>query len=247
MLKSIIKELFHSMGYEITQKRLFPVVSQEVSGFSMAEGLKRSRGRNIDIASVIDVGASDGRWSEGCMVHYPHARYLLIEAQQAHEEGLRAFKTRYAKADYIIAAAGSQQGEIYFDNSDLWGGLAMEEATSDNLIKVPVTSIDHEVAQRKLQPPYLIKLDTHGYEVPILEGARETLRHTNLIVMEVYNFQIAKNSLRFWEMCAYMEKLGFLPIDMADFTHRKKDNSFWQMDIFFARSDRPEFSFKDYA
>lgn len=235
------------MGYEISPKRLFPIVGYEVSGFSMADGLKRSHGRNIDIASVIDVGASDGRWSESCIVHYPQARYLLIEAQQAHEEGLRAFKTRYTKADYIIAAAGNRQGEIYFNSSDLWGGLAMEEATSDNLIKVPVTSIDHEVAQRKLQPPYLIKLDTHGYEVPILEGAKETLKQTNLVIMEVYNFQIAKNSLRFWEMCAYMEKLGFLPIDMSDFTHRKKDNSFWQMDIFFARSDRPEFSFKDYA
>lgn len=235
------------MGYEISQKRLFPVITHEVSDFSTSEGLRRSLSRNTQIASVIDVGASDGRWSESCMVHYPQAHYLLIEAQQAHEEGLQAFKARYSKTDYVIAAAGNKQGEIYFDNSDLWGGLAIEEATTGHLIRVPVTTIDHEVAQRKLSPPYLIKLDTHGYEVPILEGAKETLKQTNLVIMEVYNFQIAKDSLRFWEMCAYMEKLGFLPIDLVDLMSRKKDNGFWQMDIFFTRKDRPEFSYNGYV
>lgn len=122
----------------------------------------------------------------------------------------------------------------------------MEEATTDSFIKVPVTTIDYEVAQRKLSPPYLIKLDTHGCEVPILEGARETLKRANIVIIETYNFQIAKDSLRFWEMCNYMYSLGFLPIDMVDFMHRKKDNAFWQMDTFFIRKDRPEFQSNDY-
>ncbi|MDW8302852.1 MAG: FkbM family methyltransferase [Bacteroidia bacterium] len=210
--------------------------------------MKRSANRGIEIASVIDVGASDGRWSEICMVYYPEAKYLLIEAQQAHEEGLKVFKARYPKTVYVIAAAGNKQGEIYFDNSSLWGGVAMEEAAeSANIIKVPVTTIDWEVSQQKLNPPYLIKLDTHGYEIPILEGAKETLKKTNLVVMEVYNFPIAKNSLRFWEMCSYMEKLGFLPLDIVDFMNRKKDGAFWQMDIFFVRKDRPEFRYQNYA
>jgi len=77
--------------------------------------------------------------------------------------------------------------------------------------------------------------------VPILEGARQTLKEANAVIIETYNFQIAKDSLRFWEMCSYMENLGFLPIDMADFMHRKKDGAFWQMDTFL--SERIDLNF----
>ena len=49
------------------------------------------------------------------------------------------------------------------------------------------TTIDHEIGASSLPGPYMIKLDTHGYEVPILCGATETLRNTNLLVIETYN------------------------------------------------------------
>ena len=65
--------------------------------------------------------------------------------------------------------------------------------------------------QHQLRPPFLIKLDTHGFEVPILKGAQETLQQTNLLVIETYNFQLQPTSLRFHEMCSYMEFGGFPP------------------------------------
>ncbi len=180
------------------------------------------------------------------MKHYPSAFYHLIEAQEPHKADLEAFKQKNKNVNYVLAAAGNKVGEIYFDNGGLFGGLASDTPLEQNHIVVPVTTIDVEIAKHNLKAPYLIKLDTHGYEVPILEGASETLKNANLVIIETYNFQIAKNSLRFWEMCAYMEKLGFLPIDMVDFMHRAKDNAFWQMDIFFVRKDRAEFGYNSY-
>jgi hypothetical protein len=103
------------------------------------------------------------------------------------------------------------------------------------------TRIDTIIEKYSLRPPYLIKLDTHGFEIPILEGASETLKQTNLLVIEAYNFRITENSLRFFELCRYMEEKGFLPVDISDMTRRKKDYSFWQMDISFIRKESPEF------
>ena len=60
-----------------------------------------------------------------------------------------------------------------------------------------------------LPGPYLIKLDTHGYEVPILCGATETLRNTNLLVIETYNFRLIGNNLLFHEIIAYMRERRF--------------------------------------
>ncbi len=249
MIKKLIQSFLHQLGYQLNRLDTLPV--REVhhqTEFFMNFALARCKAKNIAIQTVIDVGASDSRWSVDCMQYYPKANYLLIEAQDGHLEGLINFKKQYPKqVDYVLAAAGNRIGEIYFDNAQLMGGVASEELLPQNCIKVPVTTIDKEVKQRNLQAPYLIKLDTHGFEVPILEGAKDTLKQANLLVIEAYNFQINKHSLRFWELCAYLEQLGFLPIDMVDLMKREKDESLWQMDIFFIRKDRIEFQYVGYV
>src|SRR6516164_124386 len=97
-----------------------------------------------------------------------------------------------------------------------------------------------------LPGPYLIKLDTHGYEVPILCGATETLRNTNLLVIETYNFRFIESSLLFHEIIAYMRERGFGVIDMSEPHWRVLDFAFWQIDLFFVRLNRPEFLVNTY-
>ena len=87
----------------------------------------------------------------------------------------------------------------------------------------------------------MIKLDTHGYEVPILLGAKETLRKANLVVIETYNFRMQEGVLLFHEMVAYMRDLGFGVIDMSEPLWRELDHALWQIDLFFVPLDRPEF------
>jgi len=97
------------------------------------------------------------------------------------------------------------------------------------------------VERRGLEPPYLVKLDTHGHEVSILEGARRTLQASSLLVVEAYNFDIGEGALRFHQMCRHMEELGFRCADLADPMWRPGDAFFWQMDLFFVPRNRPEF------
>jgi hypothetical protein len=117
----------------------------------------------------------------------------------------------------------------------------------EGYVRVPVTTIDAQVAQRQLKPPFLIKLDTHGFEVSILNGAQATLRQTNLLVIETYNFHLLPDSLRFHEMCSFMEARGFRPIDLVEPMHRERDQALWQFDLVFIRADRPEFQSSSYA
>jgi FkbM family methyltransferase len=216
-------------------------------GFSMEDALVRLSERQVEVNTVIDVGASDGSWALLCMKYFPRARYFLIEAQQPHEVSLQALKEKYTNVDYIISAAGSRNGEIYFDATDLFGGLASERPFDENSITVPVVTIDSEIKKRSLAPPYLIKLDTHGYELPIISGGSEVLAETNAIVAEVYNFKIADECLRFFEFCAYLDKNEFLPIDIVDVVLRPGDDSLWQMDMVFLRKDRKEFQNNSYS
>lgn len=109
-----------------------------------------------------------------------------------------------------------------------------------------MVSVDSEVEKRNLKPPYLLKLDTHGFEVPILEGARKTLASASLVIIEAYNYQLNPDSLKFYELCDYMDKLGFGVVEIADPLLRKYDHSFWQMDIFFIPKASPSFSYNSY-
>ena len=192
--------------------------------------------------TVIDVGASDGRWTKSLMKYFPQKQYLLIEAQPTHESALTKLVAENRNIQYVLAAAGGKPGQINFDASDPLGGQASSTPYASGNIQIPVTTIDNELQARNLAGPYLIKLDTHGFEVPIIEGASRALRETEVIIMECYNYRISPECLLFYEMCGYLGELGFRCIDLVSVMNRPCDDSLWQMDIVFVKKDRPEFA-----
>lgn len=194
---------------------------------------ERLNQRGLEINTVFDIGTSNGSWSQKIQPVYPQAFNFLIEANTYHAEGLKAFKRNNIQSDYVLAVAGNETGEVFFDQSDPFVGVASHVKSEKFCHSLPCVTVDDEVIKRKLKEPYLLKLDTHGFEVPIIEGAEKTLRHTNLIFVETYNFDIKKSSLRFWELCQFLFEKGFRPIDSCDPMHHPRDGSFWQIDILF--------------
>ncbi len=219
-----------------------------IDRFSMYRALQRCKKRNINISTVIDVGASNGSWSRMCADVYPNAFYLLIEAQQIRFKSLEYFKSQYPNSNFYIAAAADKNGKLYFDASEIEGGLASHSKIDniDNLIEVEAFTIDYLINKDSIEGPYLIKLDTHGFEIPILEGAKNTLKNANLVIIESYNQKLTNESLKFYELCSYMSNLGFEPIELVDFSHRPYDESFWQVDIFFIKKERHELNYNKY-
>lgn len=236
-LLKLSRKLFEPFGLALTYG----------SHFTDDAALKRCKERGLVINSVIDVGASDGRWSDLCMEHYPNAKYLLVEAQAAHENSLIKFKKTNKNIDYVICAAGNKDGEIYFNDDELLSGVASEKPfEGEKQTKVPMFTIDTLVKEYNLKPPYLIKLDTHGFEVPIIEGSAETFKNTNLFIVETYNFRISEKALKYYEMCQYMESLGFVTADIVGLMSRRFDKVLWQMDMFFVKSDDKVFEYNKF-
>jgi FkbM family methyltransferase len=163
-------------------------VASPNQGATFAAALERLRTRRLHLGTIIDVGASDGRWSAELLPYQPNARYLCVEANPAYRSGLQAFAARHPQVEYELCAAGGRECLIYFDASDPFGGLALESPAGRQTITVPLSTIDTLVASRQLPPPFLIKLDTHGYELPILAGAARTLEQTEALIVEVCNF-----------------------------------------------------------
>lgn len=199
------------------------------------------------IGTVVDVGASNGSWSEVCMRHFPSAEYLLLEAQSCHIGELDAFCKKYPTARYILAAAGNEDGFCYFDDGDPFGGLASNEANSNCKTKLPMVQLDTVMANDKLKGPFLLKLDTHGFELQIIQGAEELLRNAELAIIESYIFRLNDKALLSHELCAEMDKRGFQLVDFSEPMWRGKDMALWQWDLFFVKKTNPVFQSNSYA
>ena len=76
--------------------------------------------------------------------------------------------------------------------------------------------------------------------------ATETLRNTNLLVIETYNFRVIENRLLFHEIIADMRECGFGVIDMSEPRWHVLDFAFWLIDLFFVRLNRSEFLVNGY-
>lgn len=222
------------------------VVRSDYEAFKMSSAIRRIAEHQFEVNSIIDIGASDGKWSLSAMSVFPNASFLAIEPLKERLNPLEDCKRRFKNFDYQLCVAGEHDSDYLtlnvaddLDGSTVGGNGGVER-------KVPVRSLDSLVYEKGLVGPFLIKFDTHGYEIPILNGSTDTLVKTNVIIMETYNFQITEHALRFHEMCFHMEKLGFRCYDMAAPMLRVHDKSFWQMDMFFCRNDSKIFSWHQY-
>lgn len=186
----------------------------------------------VPVATVIDVGASTGIWSQEAARFWPDADYLLIEAQDGHFDQLDAYAAASPRRHAVHAAASDHVGVIHFLTENLWGGSANGAAFEHDSVAVPCTTVDQAVAERGLAGPYLLKLDTHGHEREILAGADQVLADAALLVIEAYNFANF-GRMRFWELCAELEQRGFLPAGIYDPMTRPSDGLLWQMDMCF--------------
>lgn len=163
-LKVLILTILRGCGYELCRTSKSPTLKSALTRVSL---------QNIQVNSVIDIGASDGRWSLTAKPFFPEAHYLLVEANAIHANQLEQLIQKDKKFDYVLSAAGNSIGEIYFDDGNPFGGLASSEPFADKCSIVPVTTVDRLAVLHQLTPPFLLKLDTHGFERQIFEGGSE--------------------------------------------------------------------------
>lgn len=241
LLLKIARKIAAGAGYRIVRP---PPAGKT---FTMRDLLARTARRGHEFGTIIDIGASNGKWALNASEIFPRANFLLVEPLSEREQELAALRKAHPQFDYALCAVGEASGETPFHVSDDLDGSGIGGSGGPAATRtVPLRSIDSLVRERNLRGPFLLKLDTHGFEVPILAGARETLRQTSLLIVEVYNFKISDCCLRFHEMCSHLETLGFRCCDLADPMLRPKDGILWQMDFAFMASDSPAWESASY-
>lgn len=235
LLKKLIRKSFNVLGLEVQRK---PKVSPTVSRSSMLGSLKQVAENGFNPQTIIDVGAANG--TPPLYEVFPNARHILIEPLEEFTPDLKSLVSKLRNAQYFIAVANKISGETTINvHPDLVGSsLYKEEEDSDvNGVErtVPAITLDEICHAQKTEAPYLIKIDTQGSELDILEGATKILQDTETIILEVSLFEFFKGGPQFFDCIQFMKARGFVAYDLFSLQYRLLDRALSQVDIMFVQ------------
>lgn len=198
------------------------------------QSLRVLRDRGVPVETIIDVGVLYG--TPELIETYPDKLHVLFEPVA---EFNRAIEARYASIPHVLEnlAVSDADGETRLELRSIIPGMdishsniARSDAVEDGrrYRTVPMTTLDSYFAARPQPGPFFFKLDVDGFEMPILQGARETLRNSSVVMVETPKHQ-------FVERIRFVEAAGFELYDLAEPCYY--DSSFWQCDAIFLRRD----------
>lgn len=146
--------------------------------------------------TLVDVGANEGEFSSAVSRLVRLAGVHAFEPQPACHPILNQALNEIPNSRLHPVAVGDKKGEIELlctSNSklasvlepsrDIAAGYEHGDFDVQRRVKVPLVRLDDAIPTGTKVG--LLKIDVQGYELPVLEGARETLRSTQALLMEV--------------------------------------------------------------
>jgi FkbM family methyltransferase len=194
---------------------------------------------NFRPQTIVDVGIAYG--TPGLYGKFKGVKYLLVEPLHEYKGILTKICSEY-DAEYVIAAASSRPGKITLNvHPDLSGSSLYNETEGNHVDGTPrevlAVTIDGLCREKKLNGPYIVKIDVQGAELDVLAGASQVLLETEIIILEVSLFQFFKNGPQFYDVVNFMKKQGFVVYDIFGGHNRLLDNALGQIDIVFTKEN----------
>jgi len=157
--------------------------------------LRHLRKLGLEIRHVFDIGASNGTWSHRISEDFPDASFELFEPLIDHAPDYRV------KMDWVLAqhpgfrlhkiALGPETSRttmfLYPENPVGSTALVLEHLPRNACrVTVDMLALDCVVDEFQLPVPQVIKMDTQGCELGILQGARQTLPKVDVLLLECW-------------------------------------------------------------
>ena len=99
-------------------------------------------------------------------------------------------------------------------------------------ITVRSVTLDQVVVDSELSCPDIIKIDTQGSELEILQGSRKVLETLSVLQVEVSIVPSNMGGVLYHDVLDFLHPLGFILFDVNQLI-RRKDGVLWQIDLTF--------------
>jgi FkbM family methyltransferase len=204
--------------------------------------LKRAKSAGLAPLTVVDVGASNGQWTQECRRIFPEAHYLLVDPLDENQEALRTLAARERGVSVWQGALGAASGQMEFQCHGDQSSFLRSDEFVGTAKTVEVRTMDQLVSASGLPSPLLIKADVQGYELEVLKGAKDSLASAELLLLEVSMRRYYDNSPLAHEVIAFAGQCGFRIYDICTYIQRPADRELIQADIAFVRADSQLFT-----
>lgn len=192
---------------------------------------------NRRINLVLDVGANTGQFAQslrhrgyaGRIISFEPVKEAFSELENA-ARGDDLWKTSnlaLGASSGVMAINVSKNSQFSSFNDLTETATSFDPNAEFKASESVVVKTLDEAAPRDLSSNVLLKIDTQGYERPVLEGAKETLKHVSGVLLELPIINIYKDNWRFHEAVAYMNDSGFVlaQVHPVNIHERAKDSA----------------------
>lgn len=230
LAKNLINSSLHAIGLRM--------VSAEWGPCGFAKAFSRLAAGGLVAEEIIDVGAAQGCWTRECMTVFPQARYLMADPLPGNRGPLAALAAKNPRITVWNGAIGAASGtlgvHVHGDQSSAF--VAADESLGGmETIQVPMRTIDSFLDDGTLRRPTILKADVQGYEVSVLQGASETLRHVSAVLLEVSFRRIYRDMPLAHTVIGRLAEHGFRIADICSYAQRARDHALLQADMLFVK------------
>ncbi len=206
--------------------------------------------RRHRVSLVLDVGANVGQYARALRAGGYDGRIVSFEPVAAsHAALVRAAEgdPRWTVAERVALGSESGTGTIHVSNrSDMSSLLPIAEATLAALPKaytvgeesVPLARLDDLFGRHAGEGDRaFLKIDTQGFEYPVLEGARESLRRLVGVQVELSLAPNYEGERSYLDVLGLLDRAGFEPhLVLPGYYSRARDRQL-QIDAVLFRRD----------
>jgi FkbM family methyltransferase len=201
--------------------------------------LERLRQRGFAPTHAVDVGAYVGDWARQFRSVFGATQLLLLEAQESKAGDLeRACREIGSDAVFEIVLLGADNDRVVRFVEMETGSSVFEEASSYARHYVDKRQVTLDaVLQRHpgFQTAQFLKLDVQGYELQVLQGAKDLLPHVECVLLEASLIPTNRDCPLIDEVMHFMKGKNFRLLDICS-QIRRSDGALWQCDLLFLRA-----------
>ena len=195
---------------------------------------------------LIDVGANTGKWAEKIIYFFKNTHIMAFEPDKRSAKYYESLFSEKGKCQLYECGLSNTKGtaEMTLTKDTLFSTL---ESYSENIksekmdaIKkqsININKLDNFKINEQNFDKVFLKIDVQGHEIEVLEGAKNTLKKCDVVLLELSFFEEFEGKTpSFSKAVGYLQLADLYPVHFQNYGTNLSPYA-WERDVIFVKKD----------